>query len=215
MHWPRIHGLCSVSWCLAEGQWNGDQRRPMGRKAREGLYSLLSLQPICSLLSCYQYESYVCMSTLVSLRKLYIIASYQQIAPTYIKFQFCSWIININSRIMWNSSFWNRKPLSNYSVIPAFLWSSCNFGFQTLVWPVPLKEIITGNLSSWNCNPSQTTPLSVNPAFLRPYCNFGIRTLVWRALFFWHSDWGRSLILVHFQSQNFSGRSLAVTVEVL
>jgi len=27
MHWPRIHGLCSVSWCLAEGQWNGDQRR--------------------------------------------------------------------------------------------------------------------------------------------------------------------------------------------
>ena len=39
MHWPRIRGLCSVSWCLAEGQWNGDQRRPMGRKAREGLYS--------------------------------------------------------------------------------------------------------------------------------------------------------------------------------
>ena len=39
MHWPRIHGLCSVSWCLAEGQWNGDQRRPMGRKARERLYS--------------------------------------------------------------------------------------------------------------------------------------------------------------------------------
>jgi len=30
MHWPHIHGLCSVSWCLAEGQWNGDQRRPMG-----------------------------------------------------------------------------------------------------------------------------------------------------------------------------------------
>jgi len=27
-------------WCLAEGQWNGDQRRPMGHKAREGLYSL-------------------------------------------------------------------------------------------------------------------------------------------------------------------------------
>ena len=27
MHWPRIRGLCSVSWCLAEGQWNGDQRR--------------------------------------------------------------------------------------------------------------------------------------------------------------------------------------------
>ena len=40
MHWPRIRGLCSVSWCLAEGQWNGDQRRPMGHKAREGLYSL-------------------------------------------------------------------------------------------------------------------------------------------------------------------------------
>jgi len=36
-----ICGLCSVSWCLAEGQWNGDQRRPMGRKARKGLYSLL------------------------------------------------------------------------------------------------------------------------------------------------------------------------------
>jgi len=46
MHWPRIRGLCSVSWCLAEGQWNGDQRRPMGRKAREVLYSLsLSLSP--------------------------------------------------------------------------------------------------------------------------------------------------------------------------
>jgi len=43
MHWPRIHGLCSVSWCLAEGQWNGDQRRPMGRKAREGLYSLTTV----------------------------------------------------------------------------------------------------------------------------------------------------------------------------
>ena len=40
MHWPRIRGLCSVSWCLAEGQWNGDQRRPMGSKAQEGLYSL-------------------------------------------------------------------------------------------------------------------------------------------------------------------------------
>jgi len=39
MHWPRIRGLCSVSWCMAEGQWNGDQRRPMDRKAREGLYS--------------------------------------------------------------------------------------------------------------------------------------------------------------------------------
>ena len=45
MHWPRIRGLCSVSWCLAEGQWNGDQRRPMGSKAREGLYSFtLSIQ---------------------------------------------------------------------------------------------------------------------------------------------------------------------------
>jgi len=43
MHWPRICGLCSVSWCLAEGQWNRDQRRPMGRKAREGLYSLFTL----------------------------------------------------------------------------------------------------------------------------------------------------------------------------
>ena len=42
MHWPCIRGLCSVSWCLAEGQWNGDQRRPMGRKAREGLYSTVS-----------------------------------------------------------------------------------------------------------------------------------------------------------------------------
>ena len=41
MHWPRIRGLCSVSWCLVEGQWNGDQRRPMGRKAREGLLFLL------------------------------------------------------------------------------------------------------------------------------------------------------------------------------
>ena len=40
MHWPRIRGLCSVSWCLAEGQWNRDQRRPMGHKAQEGLYSL-------------------------------------------------------------------------------------------------------------------------------------------------------------------------------
>jgi len=43
MHLPRIRGLCSVSWCLAEGQWNGDQRRPMGRKAREGLYLSYSL----------------------------------------------------------------------------------------------------------------------------------------------------------------------------
>jgi len=42
MHWPRIRGLCSVSWCLAEGQWNGDQRRPMGRKAREGLNFFMS-----------------------------------------------------------------------------------------------------------------------------------------------------------------------------
>jgi len=41
MHWPRIHGLCSVSWCLAEGQWNGDQRRPMCHTAQEGLYSFL------------------------------------------------------------------------------------------------------------------------------------------------------------------------------
>jgi len=40
MQWPRIRGLCRVSWCLAEGQWNGDQRHPIGRKAREGLYSL-------------------------------------------------------------------------------------------------------------------------------------------------------------------------------
>jgi len=31
--------------CLAEGQWNGDQRRPMGRKAREGLYSLTPYLP--------------------------------------------------------------------------------------------------------------------------------------------------------------------------
>jgi len=43
MHWPCIRGLCSVRWCLAEGQWNGDQCRPMGRKAQEGLYSLLLL----------------------------------------------------------------------------------------------------------------------------------------------------------------------------
>jgi len=28
----------SVSWCLAEGYGNGDQRRPMGHVAREGLY---------------------------------------------------------------------------------------------------------------------------------------------------------------------------------
>jgi len=27
MHWPRVRGLCSVSWCLAEGQFNGDQCR--------------------------------------------------------------------------------------------------------------------------------------------------------------------------------------------
>jgi len=46
MHWPRIHGLYSVSWCLAEGQWNEDQHRPMGRKAREGLYSLFLLPVI-------------------------------------------------------------------------------------------------------------------------------------------------------------------------
>ena len=54
MHWPRIRGLCTVSWCLAEGQWNGDQRRPMGRNAREGLYSLLSLSimGICTDLLC-------------------------------------------------------------------------------------------------------------------------------------------------------------------
>jgi len=47
MHWPRIRGLCSVSWCLAEGQWNGDQRRPMGRKAREGLYSFFKAKSMC------------------------------------------------------------------------------------------------------------------------------------------------------------------------
>ena len=29
-----------VSWCLAEGQGNGDQRHPMGHLAREGLYLL-------------------------------------------------------------------------------------------------------------------------------------------------------------------------------
>jgi len=63
MHWPRIRGLCSVSWCLAEGQWNGDQRRPMGRKAREGLYSLCLYSNIqvlhklrCSLDHCNNYN---------------------------------------------------------------------------------------------------------------------------------------------------------------
>jgi len=44
MHWPHIHGLCSVSWCLAEGQWNGDQRRPMGCKDFTLSYSLVYLQ---------------------------------------------------------------------------------------------------------------------------------------------------------------------------
>jgi len=44
-HTARYTGPVSVvaqckNWCLAEGQGNGDQRRPMGRKAREGLYGV-------------------------------------------------------------------------------------------------------------------------------------------------------------------------------
>ena len=52
MLWPRIGGLSSESWCLAEGQWNGDQRRPMGRKAREGLYSFFTLFSITAVFRC-------------------------------------------------------------------------------------------------------------------------------------------------------------------
>jgi len=39
----------SVSWCLAEGYGNGDQRRPMSHMAREGLYFtlLLHLRELC------------------------------------------------------------------------------------------------------------------------------------------------------------------------
>jgi len=32
------------NWCMAEGQGNGDQHRPMGRKAREGLYVFFTKQ---------------------------------------------------------------------------------------------------------------------------------------------------------------------------
>ena len=41
IHWPRVRGLVVLKhgvWLRALG--NGDQRRPMGRKAREGLYVL-------------------------------------------------------------------------------------------------------------------------------------------------------------------------------
>ena len=56
-HWPRVHGLGSFGWCLAEGQCIGDQRRPMGQVARERtlLTLLLHLFGIKTAINSQQY----------------------------------------------------------------------------------------------------------------------------------------------------------------
>jgi len=38
IHWPRIHGLSVKTGVWLRALVNGDQRRPMGRKAQKGLY---------------------------------------------------------------------------------------------------------------------------------------------------------------------------------
>jgi len=138
MHWPCIRGLCSVSWCLAEGQWNRDQRRPMGRKAREGLYSLFTLNILLSAViiiccRCILHIAYWCQ----------VMCSWKRSSITswWLSGSLCCVLIEGSNAYteqfkVYNgtvTNYWHQNT-SRYTALVLICWHNCYFCFSCITW---------------------------------------------------------------------------------